>query len=199
MSEKSKLEVEIYEFFHKLDRSFFVDPEFKDLASRDHPLPIGFDQTISQPTLVLYMTMSLDLHPDCRVLEIGTGSGYQTAFLAEFASQVYTVERIPELAEKAKNRLLALGYNNISFHSGDGSLGWEEYAPYDRIMVTAAAAKIPDKLIQQLNPGGKMIIPIGPSNNQELFMLLKKENHQIEKTSLGDVRFVEFKGEYGWK
>ncbi len=198
MSENNSKEADIYDFFHKLDRSLFVDPEFQDLAAKDHPLPIGFDQTISQPTLVLYMTMQLDLNKDCRVLEIGTGSGYQTAFLAEFGGQVYKVERIPELAEKAKKRLLALGYDNVSFQVADGSQGWEEFAPYDRIMVTAAAAKAPAKLIQQLKPGGKMIIPIGPSYNQELFMITKKDNNQIERTSLGDVRFVEFKGEYGW-
>ncbi len=198
MSDMQQMETKLYEFFHKLDRSLFVDPELKYLANRDNPLPIGFDQTISQPTLVLYMTLQLDLEPDCRVLEIGTGSGYQTAFLAQFARHVYTVERIPELAEKAKQRLLALGYDNISFQVRDGSEGWEEFAPYDRIMTTAAAAKIPDKLIRQLKPGGKMIIPIGPSYNQELFIITKKDNHQIEKTSLGEVRFVEFKGEYGW-
>ncbi len=198
MSDMQQMETQLYEFFHKLDRSLFVEPKLKYLANRDHPLPIGFDQTISQPTLVLYMTLQLDLHQDCRVLEIGTGSGYQTAFLAHFASQVYTVERIPELAEKAKKRLLALGYDNISFQVGDGSQGWEEFAPYDRIMVTAAAAKIPDELVQQLKPGGKMVIPVGPSDNQELFAITKNEKNQIEKNSLGEVRFVEFKGEYGW-
>ncbi len=199
MSENNSLEADIYEFFLKLDRSLFVDREFQNLAAKDHPLPIGFNQTISQPTLVLYMTLQLDLNKDCRVLEIGTGSGYQTAFLAEFAGQVYTVERIPELADKARKRLQSLGYDNISFQTADGSQGWEEFAPYDRIMVTAAAGKTPEKLIQQLTPGGKMIIPVGPSYNQELFMLTKNENQQIQKTSLGEVRFVEFKGEYGWK
>jgi protein-L-isoaspartate(D-aspartate) O-methyltransferase len=189
---------ELYKYFQQLDRSLFVDPEYQDLAQQDHPLPIGFDQTISQPTLVLYMTMELDLEPGCRVLEIGTGSGYQTALLARFAGEVYTVERISELVQKARKRLLTLGYDNIYFRVGDGSEGWEEYAPYDRIMVTAAAAKIPDRLLEQLKPGGKMVIPIGPKHSQELFLLTKNDNKQISKAPLGGVRFVEFKGEYGW-
>ncbi len=198
MTEKTTSQADIYNFFHRLDRSLFVKGEYQDLAAQDHPLPIGFDQTISQPSLVLEMTLQLDLYKDCRVLEIGTGSGYQTAFLAEFAGQVYTVERIPELAAQAKERLLALGYDNTFFQVGDGSQGWEEFAPYDRIMVTAAAAKSPDRLIQQLKPGGKMIIPIGPSFDQKLLLISKNANNRITKKSLGHVRFVEFKGEYGW-
>jgi protein-L-isoaspartate(D-aspartate) O-methyltransferase len=189
---------QIYEFFQKLDRSLFVDAQFQHLAGRDHPLPIGFNQTISQPTLVLYMTLELDLNRDCRVLEIGTGSGYQTALLAHFAAQVYTVERIPELAQKAEKRLLSLGYENIFFRLGDGSQGWEEFSPYDRIIVTAGAARIPDTLLKQLKPDGKMIIPIGPSNNQQLLLVTKDDNNQIKETSLAEVRFVEFKGRFGW-
>ena len=153
----------IVDFFHSLDRSLFIDNENKAFASLDAPLPIGFGQTISQPSLVVRMTDWLHLDAYCRVLEIGTGSGYQTAFLAEFSGQVYTVERIPELSAAAQSRLKALGYNNINYRIGDGSVGWIEEAPFDRIMVTAAPLQMPDDLVAQLAPGGVMVIPVGPS------------------------------------
>lgn len=185
-------------YFLSLDRSLFLEGHYKQLSEMNSPLPIGFGQTISQPTLVLMMTYILDLNADCRVLEIGTGSGFQTALLSAFSKEVYTVERIPELSMKAKERLEAMGFKNIIYNVGDGSLGWEEYAPYDRIMVTAAASKVPDELLYQLNKGGKMLIPIGPENLQELTLIRKNQDETVEMETVEWVRFVEMKGKYGW-
>lgn len=190
---------EIIEFYNKLDRKLFIDSPHKAYAAADRPLPIGFGQTISQPTLVLQMTLELDLDDNCKVLEIGTGSAYQSVFLAEFANSVYTVERIKELADKARERLSLLGYNNIFFKVGDGSEGWAEYAPYDRIIVTAGAGNFPSELIDQLKAGGKMIIPLGDDNYQELLCIEKDLDGNLHKKSLGLVTFVEFKGKYGWQ
>ena len=186
------------QFFKKLDRSFFIDGGYKAFASMDRPLPIGFGQTISQPTLVLQMTRLLELNENCKVLEIGTGSGYQTAFLAEFAKEVYTVELIPELSARAKQKLDALGYTNIRFKTGDGSFGWTEYAPYDRIITTSAAGTIPEDLVNQLKCGGKMIAPVGPRGCQDLLLVTKNKNGKIETTSIEKVVFVEMRGKYGW-
>jgi protein-L-isoaspartate(D-aspartate) O-methyltransferase len=189
---------DIIAFFKKLDRSFFIDNEFKELAGLNEPLPIGYGQTISQPSLVLEMTLELELDKSCRVLEIGTGSGYQTAFLAEFADAVYTIELIPELAGSAKQKLDALGCNNIFYRIGDGSEGWREHAPYDRIIAAAAAGKMPDKLLDQLKPGGVAIAPVGPKDHQELLRVRKNNDGLITAESLGYVTFVEMKGGYGW-
>jgi protein-L-isoaspartate(D-aspartate) O-methyltransferase len=200
MSDKPVTREQIWAFFKTLDRSKFIeDNNLKELAQYDRPLPIGHGQTISQPSLVLAMTQELNLHEKCRVLEIGTGSGYQTALLAQFCQHVYTVERIKELADNSRTQLVNMGYDNISFKVGDGSEGWAEFAPFDRIIVTAAAGKLPTKLIQQLKPGGRMIVPVGPSQSQELMLITKDESGLIKKESLGDVRFVEFRGEYGWQ
>lgn len=185
-------------FAEHLDRAYFIDNEYKQYADYDQPLPIGYEQTISQPSLVLQMTWILSPEKDSRVLEIGTGSGYQTALLAEFSGEVYTVERISELAEKAMSRLENLGYNNISFMTGDGSIGWEEHAPYDRIMVTAAAAELPQELLNQLAAGGRMVIPVGPRGCQELMLVAKDRNGEIYAKIIEEVVFVELKGKYGW-
>lgn len=185
----------IKDYFRKLDRSFFMD-RFKEMASVDEALPIGHEQTISQPSLVLEMTLALDLAPDSKVLEIGTGSGFQTALLAEFSERVFTIERIKELHSRAKERLAEMGFDNISFKLDDGSFGWEEHAPYDRIMVTAAASQIPKELISQLAPGGKMVIPVGASYSQELLLVEKDENGKLFSTPLNQVRFVPLKGKY---
>lgn len=199
MSDKPVTREQIWAFFKTLDRSKFIeDNNLKELAQYDRPLPIGHGQTISQPSLVLAMTQELNLHEKCRVLEIGTGSGYQTALLAQFCQHVYTVERIKELADNSRTQLVNMGYDNISFKVGDGSEGWAEFAPFDRIIVTAAAGKLPTKLIQQLKPGGRMIVPVGPTESQELMLITKDESGLIKKESLGDVRFVELQGEYGW-
>jgi len=190
---------DIAQFFDRLDRAQFIDGEMKPLAPLNRPLPIGFGQTISQPTLVREMTQMLELNERCKVLEIGTGSGYQTAFLAEFADEVYTVERIAPLSQGAKKHIEALGYDNVHFRVGDGSEGWEDNAPYDRIITTAAAGKTPQTLIDQLAPGGIMIAPVGPKGCQDLLRMRKDEDGEVHAQSLGKVVFVEMVGEYGWE
>jgi protein-L-isoaspartate(D-aspartate) O-methyltransferase len=192
-------EKRLYEFFTGLDRSLFIDNEYSKYAHFNNALPIGHEQTISQPTLVYAMTQKLKVKKDSKVLEIGTGSGYQTAFLAEFAREVYTVERIEELSLKAQESLKRLGYENIRFRIGDGSEGWAEHAPYDRIMVTAAAGKLPDRLIAQLAPAGRMIIPIGEKGLQDLMLITRDENGGVKEKFLENVIFVEMKGKYGWQ
>jgi protein-L-isoaspartate(D-aspartate) O-methyltransferase len=187
------------EFFKSLDRTLFLQDEYKEFAGRDTPLPIEHGQTISQPSLVRWMTQMLDLHKDVKVLEIGTGSGYQTAFLAEFAGKIYTVERIPELSARAQARLAGLGYSNIRFKIGDGSKGWLESAPYDRIIVTAGAGRLPDPLLEQLAPQGKMLIPVGEQKLQELHLIQKDQAGRVTREIVDRVIFVELKGSYGWK
>lgn len=188
----------LYKFFKNLDRSFFIDNEFKSFAHVDRALPIGHEQTISQPSLVLKMTKVLSLNKNCRVLEIGTGSGYQTAFLAEFSKEVYTIERIKELSEGAKDKLDRLGYKNITYKIGDGSLGWSEHAPYNRIIVTAAAERVPDELLEQLGFDGIMIIPVGPQGSQELKRITRSKDGKLHSETITYVVFVEMKGKYGW-
>jgi protein-L-isoaspartate(D-aspartate) O-methyltransferase len=186
------------EYYNQLDRAFFIDNENKSLACLDRALPIGYGQTISQPTLVLLMTELLSPEPDSRVLEIGTGSGYQTALLAKFSGSVVTVERIRALSEKAEEKLLALGFCNIEFQVGDGSAGCPEKVPFDRIMVTAAAGKVPDELVAQLKPCGRMIVPVGARYVQDLLLITKDETGKVRQTSIEKVIFVELKGKYGW-
>lgn len=199
MNEKQARDQAIYKFYEELDRSLFVGPQWKPFAGQDRPLPIGFGQTISQPTLVVSMTAALDLDKDCRVLEIGTGSGYQSVFLAEFAGEVYSIERIEKLSRTAQVRLKEMGYRNIRFKIGDGSGGWPEYAPFDRIIIAAGAGNVPTELLNQLKPGGRMIAPIGEAGHQELILFNKDQDNNIASNSLGEVTFVEFKGTYGWQ
>ena len=185
----------IIKFYHELDRSYFMDL-YKELAQEDRPFPIGHGQTISQPSLVLEMTILLDIGTRSKVLEIGTGSGYQTALLAKAAGEVYTVERIEELHLQAIEKLTKAGYTNIEFTLGDGSLGWQEHAPYDRIMVTASATTMPKALLEQLAPNGKMIIPVGSGSVQDLLLITKDAHGKIEKEIISKVRFVPLIGEY---
>jgi len=187
--------MEMEEFFKQLDRSLFMTIN-KELAQIDMAFPIGYEQTISQPSLVLFMTKTLGLTKEDRVLELGTGSGYQTAFLANYSKHVYTIERIEPLQKHAKEVLDQLGYGNITYIVGDGSYGLKEYAPYDRIIVTAAVKQIPENLINQLRAGGKMIIPVGTKFMQDLVLVKKDENDNIEMVSLEAVRFVPLKGEF---
>ncbi len=189
-------ELEIY--FRSLDRSFFIDNDMKKYANIDGPLPIGYGQTISQPSLVLEMTRFLEPEKDSKFLEIGTGSGFQTAILAKMSGDVFTVERVNALMEKAKKRLEALNFTNIHYKVGDGSMGWKEHAPYDRIMVTAAAGLLPIELVNQMAPGGRMVIPIGPSSAQELTLITKTDDGKIHTKTICPVRFVKLKGQYGW-
>ena len=181
----------IIKYYNELDRSYFMD-EYKNLSHLDTPFPIGYGQTISQPSLVLKMTILLDVDKDSKVLEIGTGSGYQTALLAKASKIVYTVERIEELYLGAREKLTQAGYTNINFKFGDGSLGWEENAPYDRIMVTASASKLPDRLLDQLAPNGKMVIPVGT----DLLLITKDIDGKIKKETVIKVRFVDLIGDY---
>lgn len=172
----------------KVDRRLFVPSDLADFAYADGPLPIGHNQTISQPYIVAYMTEAAKLKPDERVLEIGTGSGYQAAVLAEIVSKVYSIEILEPLAESAQKRLKSIGYDNIKIKLGDGYKGWEEFAPYDAIIVTAAPPAIPQALLDQLAIGGRMVIPIG-SVYQELYLITRTEIGYDKKTLL-PVRFV---------
>ena len=185
----------IIKYFRKMDRSFFMDID-KDLAKIDRPIHIGHGQTISQPSLVLDMTLALDIQPESKVLEIGTGSGFQTALLAAFSKEVFTIERIEALHERAKERLSEAELNNISFKLDDGSEGWEEHAPYDRIIVTAASSQMPRELVDQLATSGKMLIPVGGQEMQELRLVEKMEDGDLNYTVMDLVQFVRFKGKY---
>ncbi len=181
----------VLEAIARVPRERFVPPEWRDEAYADHPLPIGEGQTISQPYIVALMTQALDLEPGEKVLEIGTGSGYQTAILAEMGTDLYTVELRPSLLEAARRRLEALGYRDIHYRLGDGHLGWPDFAPYDAILVTAAPDEIPPALIEQLAPGGRMVIPVGPTPGyQTLWLILKDRAGEVRRVDLGGVAFV---------
>jgi protein-L-isoaspartate(D-aspartate) O-methyltransferase len=182
----------------EVPRHEFVEEGLKGVAYQDGPLPIGMNQTISQPYIVALMTELLDVSEEHKVLEVGTGSGYQAAVISHLAMSVVTVERIPELYKKAKQTLQKLGYNNITVVMADGSIGYREYAPYDRIIVTAASPSVPDELINQLADNGKMVIPVGGKITQQL-IVLKKEAGKIIKTDSIGVRFVPLKGKKGWE
>ena len=172
--------------FSAVPRHQFVPPEYLDMAYEDHPLPIGYGQTISQPSLVAHMTEILELKPGQKVLEIGTGSGYQAAILAEI---------VPELADNASNLLQSLGYSNVTGKQADGYYGWVEYAPFDAIIVTAAPDHLPAPLVEQLSENGRLVIPIGPPGwYQTLWKFLKQDNELIGY-NLGGVSFVPFTGE----
>ncbi|MCF7794478.1 MAG: protein-L-isoaspartate(D-aspartate) O-methyltransferase [Candidatus Cloacimonetes bacterium] len=187
--------------FSKVERHLFVEEDARHLAYNDSPLSIGKGQTISQPYIVALMMQLLDLEPDHKVLEIGTGSGYQTALLAEIAEEVYTVERIDFLIRRAEKILKDQGYENIYYKSGDGTKGWEGGFPvckqFDRIIVAAAAPQIPESLAEQLKIGGKLVIPAGQRSFQELILLERKEDG-YEETRHGGCTFVPLIGEEGW-
>jgi len=175
----------------KVPRHLFVSPEHRNRAYGDYPLPIGFGQTISQPYIVALMTELLNLKKEARVLEVGTGSGYQAAILAEIVDQVFTVEIVAQLASRAERTLKERGYRNVRVAHRDGYYGWEEHAPFDAIIVTAAAEFIPPPLIQQLKVGGLMCIPVGPPFSvQELFLVRKKSEREIQTQVITQVAFV---------
>ena len=177
-------------------RDAFVPKSFMNAAFNNGPLPIGHGQTISQPYIVALMTDMLGLESDQVVLEIGTGSGYQTAVLSQLCKQVYTIEYLPALAAAAKQRLQKHGYGNIEFKTGNGYDGWPEHAPYDGIIVTAAASHIPRPLIEQLKPGGRMVIPVGrPHRYQELTLVSKNQQGEIDIKDVLGVAFVPLQGE----
>jgi len=182
----------------RIPREKFVPPESRHLAYEDTPLPIGWEQTISQPYIIALMTQELELTGSEKVLELGTGSGYQTAILAELAKKVITVERIAALAESARKVLDSLGYTNIEIHLAEENLGWRQGAPYNAIMVTAGAPEIPGELLNQLVVGGRMVIPVGSRYVQELCKVVKqKDRNQVQK--LGGCRFVALIGKDAWE
>lgn len=186
----------VIDAFKKVPREKFVLSEYRESAYSDKPLPIGRDQTISQPTTVAIMTETLDVKPDSRVLEIGAGSGYQAAILSHLAKKVYTVERIGSLYNHAKERLK--NYRNVELFMGDGSLGLEKHAPYDRIMVTACAPGVPGPLFEQLVEGGRMVLPVGREFFQNL-LIIRKISGKMESSNMGDFVFVPLVGEFGFE
>ena len=178
-------------------RHYFVDQAFWPRAYGDHPLPIGHDQTISQPYIVALMTQELSPSEGDRILEIGTGSGYQAAVLSLLGCEVYTVERHPELTERAKNILKRLDIPNVHFRVGDGSIGWKEKAPFDGIVVTAGAPDIPDELLEQLDIGGRIIIPVGTLQSQRLVKVVRRKKI-IERHEMIGCSFVPLVGDRAW-
>jgi protein-L-isoaspartate(D-aspartate) O-methyltransferase len=183
----------VLEVMNKVPREKFIPFTHRLFAYGNFPLAIGHGQTISQPYIVAYMTEALELRPNDSVLEIGTGSGYQAAVLAEIVYKVYSIEIVEPLGKKADKLLKALGYKNISVRIGDGYQGWPKEAPFDAIIVTAAPPEIPQKLVEQLKEGGRMIVPVG-EDFQQLELLLKKKGGEIEKKKLLPVRFVPMTG-----
>lgn len=180
------------EAMRKVERHLFVPATHRKYAYEDSPLPIGYNQTISQPYIVAYMTQLLAPKAGDRVLEIGAGSGYQAAVLAEIVSEVYTIEIVKELGERTQKLMEKLGYDNVHVIIGDGYKGLDTKAPFDAIIVTAAAEEIPPPLIEQLKDGGKMVIPVGAQTAAQTLMLIEKKKGRITKTSLAPVRFVPF-------
>ena len=192
---KKSLAENVMEAMGKVPRHEFVPDLLRSKAYENRPLPIGYGQTISQPYIVALMTDLLDLKKDDVVLEIGTGSGYQAAILAELVKDVFTIEIIPELGESAKARLKRLGYGNVRVRVGDGYYGWEEGGPFDAVIVTAAAGHIPPPLIEQLKPDGRMVIPVGgPFATQQLVFVKKEKDGSVKTRQILPVRFVPFTG-----
>ena len=181
----------------KISRHLFVEEALQSQAYNDYPLPIGHGQTISQPYMVALMTEALELKGHEQVLEIGTGSGYQTALLAILAEKVYTIERISDLAGRARKTLDELGCYNVEIKIFDGTFGWREKAPFDTIMVTAGAPDVPDPLLDQLAIGGRIVIPVGEAGLQDLFIVTRTEREFVKK-NLGGCRFVKLIGRHGW-
>ena len=182
----------------KVPRHLFVEEALTPQAYEDHPLPLGHGQTISQPYVVGWMTELLAVAPGMRVLEIGTGSGYQAAVLAELGAYVFTVERVRPLYAQARRRLEDLRYLKVRFKLDDGTLGWPEEAPFDRILVTAGGPKIPDPLRAQLADPGRMVIPVGAGRRSQTLVVVRKENGRVEEQELGGVMFVDLVGAHGW-
>ena len=187
----------VLDAFAKVPRHAFVDGAMQQDSYKDNALPIGGGQTISQPYIVALMTQALKLGKDDKILEIGTGSGFQAAILAQFSRRVYTVERNHELAEKSRKLLRELGFQNIMFKVGDGSTGWIANAPYDRIIVTAGGKDMPQALVNQLADGGRMIIPLGDRTVQKL-LVIDKKGTELVRSEIGDVVFVPLIGKEGW-
>ncbi|MFP5259833.1 MAG: protein-L-isoaspartate(D-aspartate) O-methyltransferase [Acidobacteriota bacterium] len=189
---------EVLRAMRKVPRHLFVEEALIPQAYEDHPLPIGHGQTISQPYVVAWMTELLEVSPGHKVLEIGTGSGYQAAVLAELGADVYTVERVKPLYEQAKARMEALRYRRVRLKLDDGTLGWPEEAPFDRILVAAGGPRIPQPLVAQLAENGRMVIPVGASRRSQTLCLVRRENGRVIVRELGGVMFVDLIGAHGW-
>jgi protein-L-isoaspartate(D-aspartate) O-methyltransferase len=188
----------VLEAIRRVPRHQFVEEALRDRAYLDKALPIGEKQTISQPYMVAAMSEALELEGRERVLEIGTGSGYQTAVLSELAESVFSVERIASFVPIARQRLEALGRYNVLIRVGDGTIGWSEHAPYDAILVTAAAPRVPRPLIEQLKVGGRFVLPLGADESQAL-VRIRREADGIREENLGECRFVKLVGRHGWE
>ena len=197
LSDRGIKDLLVLEVMSRVPRHLFTLDSLQHRAYGDTPLPIGENQTISQPYIVAAMTEALKLKGHERVLEIGTGSGYQTAVVAELAAQVFTIERINALSRKAQQILEGLSYANIVFKMFDGTYGWPDQAPFDAIMVTASAKAIPEALIKQLGDGGTLVAPAGGADKQKLIVLTKKGD-RVSKREIGDCKFVPLVGKYGW-
>ncbi len=178
----------------KVPRHLFIPEEFRQFAYGDYPVSIGEGQTISQPYIVALMTEALRLSGNEKVLEIGTGSGYQAAVLATIVPEVFTIEIIPSLAQRAEAILKKLNYDNVYVRIGDGYLGWSEHSPYDGIIITCAPEKVPDSLLHQLAEGGRLVVPLGPEGGVQILTLFEKTGGKIKKTEIAPVRFVPMKG-----
>ena len=195
--ERGVKDLRLLEAMSRVPRHLFAQDSLQHRAYGDTPLPIGENQTLSQPYIVGAMTEALELKGEERVLEIGTGSGYQTAIIAELARQVFTIERLNNLSRKAQKILEGLNYMNIVFKMFDGTYGWPDQAPFDAILITASAREIPESLIKQLGDGGRLVAPIGETDKQKLVVLTKKGDG-VSRKNLGDCKFVPLIGKYGW-
>jgi protein-L-isoaspartate(D-aspartate) O-methyltransferase len=193
ISDRGITNTAVLEAMKRVPRHLFIPEEYEREAYEDYPLPIGYGQTISQPYIVAYMTDIVRPNAKKKALEIGTGSGYQAAVLAEIVEKVYTIEIVPELARESSALLKKLGYRNIIGKYGDGYKGWPEYAPFDIIVVTAAADHIPQPLIDQLTENGRLVIPVGPPSAVQELILVTRRNGKVEQKRLTFVRFVPFK------
>jgi protein-L-isoaspartate(D-aspartate) O-methyltransferase len=191
-------DVRVLNAMRQVPRHLFVSEALMDQAYSDFPLPIGEQQTISQPYIVAEMTQALQLCPDDRVLEIGTGSGYQAAILSKIVYRVYSIERIHSLYVRSRKLFDKLGYHNIVTRYSDGTTGWRDQGPFDAIIVTAGSPEIPAVLVNQLTIGGRMVIPVGSQHSQDLIKLVREKNG-IHQTNLGGCRFVKLVGEHGWR
>ncbi|MGI8469596.1 MAG: protein-L-isoaspartate(D-aspartate) O-methyltransferase [Pyrinomonadaceae bacterium] len=180
-------------------RDFFVPTALKAQSYKDNALPIAANQTISQPFIVARMTELLELTPQSKVLEIGAGSGYQTAILSRLARMIYAIERVPQLASEAQNRLRKLGIRNVSLRQGDGTLGWEIYAPFDAILAAAGSPNIPEPLLQQLKIGGRLVLPVGENQQSQRLIRVTRNDKNFQTEDFGACAFVPLIGEHGWK
>lgn len=198
LAEKGIKDERILEAFNMVPRHVFVDTALQDRAYKDTALPIGKDQTISQPYTVARQTELLEVKPGEKVLEIGTGSGYQAAILCELGAEVYTIERHKELYEKARSIVRELGYS-VRFKLGDGTVGWSAYAPYDAIVVTAGAPVVPEDLVDQLSLNGRLVVPVGDEKRQEMIRIIKIRKDEYEEEHYSDFKFVPLIGKKGWQ